>query len=128
MQMVLLSVCFREIKTSGFRVLTDLCNFKFFILLLCFKAIYLSVLMSGVLSMKPLSLLGTCHLEQYISKSFSEESVIIIIYLFRCAYLKIYLFSPRFRSELRFHSFQLYLLFLLLHFSPFSFNKPLFSC
>jgi len=75
--MVLLAVGFREIKTSECRVLTDLYNFKFFVLH-CFKAIYLSVLKSRVLSMKLLSLLGTCHLEQDINKSFSEESVIII--------------------------------------------------
>lgn len=102
--MVLLSVCFREIKTSGFRALTVLCNFKFFGL--CFKAIYLPVLMSKVLSMKLLSLLGSYHLEQYISKSFSEGSV--ITYLFRGVYLKIQFLSSRFRNQLGFHSFHLW--------------------
>lgn len=130
MQIVLLSVCFRQIKTPGSGVLTDLCNFKFFVLLLCFKAIYLSVLMCRVLSMKLLSLLGACHLEQYISKSFSEESLIITMYLFRCAYLKIYYFLSRFRCQLGLHSFQLW--FSTSNITIFTFfhliNLSFFSC
>lgn len=123
--MALLSVCFREIKTSGFRVLTDLCNFKFFVLL-CFKAIYLSALMSRGLSIKLLSLLESCHLEHYISKSFSEES--LITYLFRCVYLKIYFFSVKFRSQDGFHSFQLrFSTFNITVFPPFPFDKSFFS-